>query len=114
MNRYAAAGIIADAKDGKHVVVLSINGRDSRCAFAEVAHHAKDADRVHRANGAERIDFTGGGQITFHRGVDSLRGTSADIIYLNGDAERHIHNTDQWSAVQAAIATASTPQIIRA
>lgn len=115
MNRYAAAGITNDAYEaGLRVAVLSDSGRGARDAFDEIQLHAAGASRVRRSNGSECIDFPSGGVITFHRSVDHLRGVSADIIYLDGDAERQVNERDQWDALRAALATSSDPQVIRA
>lgn len=115
MNRYAAAGITNDAYEtGLRIAVLSDSARGARDAFDEIQHHAAGASRICKANGAERIEYPSGGAITFHRSVDHLRGVSADIVYLDGDAERQVHERDQWDALHAVLATSRDPQIIRA
>lgn len=115
MNRYAASGITNDAYEaGLRIAVLSDSARGARDAFDEIEHHAAGASSIRRSNGAERIDYPSGGTITFHRGVDHLRGVSADIVYLDGEAERQVHDDDQWDALRAVLATSRAPQIIRA
>lgn len=115
MNRYAATGITNDAYEaGLRIVVLSDSARGARDAFDEIQHHAAGASRIRKANGTERIDYPSGGTITFHRSVDHLRGVSADIVYLDGDAERQVHEHGQWEALHAALATSRDPQVIRA
>lgn len=114
MNRYAAAGITNDAYEaGLRIAVLSDSARGVRDAFNQIAQDAVSA-RIRRANGAERIDYPSGGAITFHRSVDHIRGVSADIIYLDGDAEHQVHERDQWDALRAVLATSNDPQVIRA
>lgn len=115
MNRYAAAGITNDAYEaGLRIAVLSDSTRSARDAFNEIEHHAAGASRIRRANGAERIDYPSGGVITFHRSVDHLRGVTADIVYLDGDAERQVHEAGRQDALRAVIATSRDPRIIRA
>jgi hypothetical protein len=115
MNRYAAEGITNDAYDaGLRIAVLSDSARGARDAFDEIEHHAAGAAHICRANGAERIDYPSGGTITFHRSADHLRGVSADIVYLDGDAERQVHEHGKWEALHAALTTSRDPQVIRA
>lgn len=115
MNRYAAEGISNDAYDaGLRIAVLSDSARGARDAFDEIEAHAAGASRIRRTNGAERIDYPSGGVITFHRSIDHLRGVSADIVYLDGDAERQVHYDGHQDALRAVLATSRDPQIIRA
>lgn len=115
MNRYTASGITNDAYEaGLRIAVLSDSARGARDAFDEIQHHSAGASRIRRANGAERIDYPSGGTITFHRSVDHLRGVSADIVYLDGDAEHQVYEHGQSDALHATLAASRDPQIIRA
>ncbi|MFB7843621.1 hypothetical protein [Microbacterium sp. NPDC056052] len=86
LNRYVAAGMVAEAHEGRRILVLSIHGRDARASMDECLHHADEADllRVTRANGAERITFNSGGRIIF-RSVQGHghRGVSVDTVYAD-------------------------------
>lgn len=89
MNRYAAAGLTADALAGKRIVVLSPTSGMAYDAMDTVVRTLDDADpdtfRVRRANGEERIEFLSGGRIRFQSARFSLRGMSADVVFIDAD-----------------------------
>lgn len=115
MNRYATHGLVADALAGKTILVLTPLTSMIRPAMDEIIRGTlDDADpdlyRVRRTNGEQRIEFRGGGRIHFQSARGSIRGMSADIVYLDADADREM--TDAWRDLHAV--THPDGEIIRA
>ncbi|WP_193596086.1 hypothetical protein [Microbacterium sp. YJN-G] len=114
MNRYAAAGISIDASAGKRIIVVTPIMGMIRSAMDEIIRSLDGVDpdsfRVRRANGAERIDFPSGGSIRFHSARSSMRGMSANVVYLDDNADREM--TDAWRDLYAV--THPNGEIIRA
>ena len=85
VNRYVEAGLLADARDGRTVVVIQPRRRDAHSTFMALAQEARDsASAVLRANGRERIDFPSGGRVQFHTPGPGMRGVSADVVFIEG------------------------------
>jgi hypothetical protein len=104
MNRYAALGLVLDAMhERKQIIVLSSIASMIRGAMDEVIRSLDDADpdayRVRRAKGNESIEFMSGGRIRFQGARTSLRGHSADVVFLDADADREIRDLRDLHAV---------------
>lgn len=111
MNRYVAAGVLADMRAGRRVVVLCGTRPLARLAFAKVAAGAVDGETVRRANGEERIIAKDGpGWVRFGRsGGTTFRGFSADVVLFDvADPDR-----DALDAAAAIIAAAPGGEVIR-
>lgn len=103
MNRYVAAGIAQDARDGRRVIVVSRQGAATRAAFSEIAQHAADATRVSRANGRERIEFSSNGRVMFTTPMSAAhRGVPADIVYIDAVDLQHETLTNLTACLQAS------------
>lgn len=88
MNRYAAAGIAAEAQDGRRILVVSRTYGTARTAFEEIAAHTRHADRIVRVNGADAIHHRNGGNVRFTTPRSSNgRGLTVDVIYLDAHVE---------------------------
>ncbi|NJP33700.1 hypothetical protein [Micromonospora thermarum] len=103
MNRYTAAGVLADMRDGRRVVVLAETPHLARLAFAEVAAHALPGERIRRARGGERITAIGGrGCVAFGvSGSDRFRGLTADVVVFDA----HAPSPDALAAAVPMVAT---------
>ncbi|MDQ1127578.1 hypothetical protein QE428_002611 [Microbacterium sp. SORGH_AS 505] len=91
MNRYAAAGITAEASLGKRILVIAPNAIELREGFLDLIDAASTTEGavIRRANGAERIDYPNRGGIRFAttRSTQRARGTSFDTIYVEAGAD---------------------------
>lgn len=92
MNRFAALGLAAEALvSDSRIIVLTPRRRDISTAigcFESVPDIAEyPGFRLRRTNGDERIDFGGRGRIDFTSVSSSLRGLSADVVFIDGDAD---------------------------
>ncbi len=85
MNRYTAAGVLADMRQGRRVVVLSGTQTEARQAFAQVVTYTAEGEKVYRANGNERIAaVSGGGWVKFGTsGGNRFRGITADVVVFD-------------------------------
>lgn len=87
MNRYAEIGLAADAKKGKRIICV-LPRPEVRPAMEGVsAIGGDDVSRVCRANGAERVEFASGGSVHFVTGRHSLRGMTADVVFLASERD---------------------------
>lgn len=103
MNRYTAAGVLADMRDGRRVVVLAETPQLARLAFAEVAAHALPGERIRRANGNERITASEGrGWVAFGvSGGNRFRGITVDTVVFDA----HCPSPDALRAARPMLAT---------
>lgn len=87
MNRYAQIGLTAEAKNGRRIVCVlpRVDTRPTMEAVAALG--GEDVSRACRANGAERVDFTSGGSVHFVTGRHSLRGMTADVVFLASERD---------------------------
>lgn len=76
---------VAFARAGLRVAII---GDTAHREVREAEMHAADdaGTIVLRSKGQERIAFTSGGQLTFHRTGDDLRGHRLDVAYLTSIA----------------------------
>lgn len=99
MNRYAAAGLIHEAMNDKAVIVLSPNASMSVDAMNAVVSALGEVDpdayRVRRTNGEQRVEFAWGGRICFGSVRTSLRGISADIVFIDQGADQTLSATER-------------------
>lgn len=112
MNRYAARGLIEEALlDRKRVLVLTQDPIIS--VLDEIQRVAPEGSivKVLKVNGAERVDFDGGGHIRvmrWSRRDSSLRGLCLDIVYLDsGVDERVADPIGYYGSLRALIATSA-------
>ena len=112
MNRYTAAGIANDARDGRRILVVTRDRREARDAFEEIADRTYGAKSIHRANGAEHIEHHNGGRVCFttprSRGA---RGLTLDTIYLDAGVEA---TPEMVAELVPCLATSTTGELIRA
>ena len=107
MNRYMCEGMLRDAQDGKHVLMIG-----DRADFTDVIRAAKRIEelssgevkpaRVSLAYGRERIDYPNGGRIWLGQ---SVRGTPPHVVVLPDGLLRRWH-ADRTLAALYAIADA--------
>lgn len=110
MNRYTAAGVLADIRDGRRVLVLSETQHLARCAFAEVTAGAQDGERVRRTNGDERITAEDGrGWVAFGSNCLRLRGFTVDVVVFDA----HKPSPDELASVGLNIAGSPDSEVIR-
>lgn len=112
MNRYTALGLTADATEGKHILVLTRTTNEIREAVAEIARVALNA-HVERTHGRELVTFPRGGEIRVRSHGASLRGHSADVVYLDAGVGQDI-NLDTLSDCHLIVAASPSGEIIRA
>ncbi len=108
MNRNTVARVLADMRNGRRVLVLSDTQHTARHAFAEVAAHAADGEKIRRTAGAERIIAANGpGWIAFgsSRG-NRFRGITADVIVVDG------HAPDSLDHILPAVMTSPVGEVI--
>lgn len=99
MNKYAAVGILADAADGKRIIVVE---RDHRAVheavrvFRGFVEENRIPARVRVANGAERI-ILGAGWVRFTTPrSNGMRGLTADVVFIDNDAHRVLNDGDAY------------------
>lgn len=92
MNEYAARSMLMDIAAGSRIVVIERDCRDVQTAvikFAREDERIQGGATVRHANGAERVTHPGGGWIVFATPrSDRLRGLSADVVFIDNDADR--------------------------
>jgi hypothetical protein len=110
MNRYAAQGITRDAEGGKHVIVITINQRETSAALDELATCSAEA-QVTRSRGHERIAYPTGGAVTICSYRQGLRGLSADVLYLD-DRVRDTISPEALNEMLPALATSTHHELI--
>lgn len=101
MNRYAALGLVLDAYEGKRIIVLSPSltaARDARneCArspFAETADVTSNPE-------PGRMMFPSGGMLRFQPVRSSLRGLSADVVFIDEEADRRLSSYIEYDELQ--------------
>lgn len=112
MNRFAAAGLIAEAEQGKTVLVVSEGWNHSRHAFLNFEPLATTATRIVRAAGTQRIDYPSGGCVRFTSARSQPAGVVADIVFIDWDAETA--NPMVTEVYRPCIATSPRGEIVRA
>ena len=122
MNRYAAEGIIMRAfEDAQRFVIVNHNAHASREAFNELRSAASrmgvdSTATVQAANGQEQYSYQHGGNIRFitlSKG-DTLRGVTADTIYIDGETTDAALTTTMMQDMHASIAASPHGEIIQA
>lgn len=111
MNRYTAAGVLADMRNGRRVLVLSETQQIARLALTEVAQGALPGEKVRRANGEEAIYAEHGPGCVLFASDRSLRvrGLTVDIVVFDG-ADR---SWEQFKAIRPALAGSPIGEVIR-
>lgn len=91
MNKFAAAGLLLEASEGRVVVVVSAPGYGQRAfrEFDQVIDRAGDVvTRIVKTNGRQRIECDSGGRVLFLT-EEGCRGYVADVVYVD-DEVSHI------------------------
>jgi hypothetical protein len=97
VNRYTAAGVLADMRAGKHILFLSAGSNRARYALDDLAALLEPGERAYRSLGRERI-VGATGTIRFQSiHSRSERGMSADIVVIDADANDHWERVDELS-----------------
>lgn len=111
MNRYIAAGVLADMRDGRRVLVLSETQRIARLAFAEVAQGTLPGEKVRRANGEEAIYAEHGSGCVLFASDRSLRarGLTMDVVVFDGSDR----SWEQFKAIKPTLAGSPIGEVIR-
>lgn len=111
MNRYAAAGIANDARDGRRILVVTRDRREARHAFDDITNLTHGAKRITRANGAEHIEHHNGGRVLFTTPRSrSARGLTLDTIYLDTGVDA---TPDLLNELLPCLATSRDGELIR-
>jgi hypothetical protein len=116
MNRYAALGIALDASDGKRILVITPRADaipHAMAEFAELPDAVLTGSRFRRHNGGHRIDFPCRGAIIFRSAGGTVRGYTADVVFLDEGADARL-TLDQHAELTLTLATTPQGQIIRA
>lgn len=114
MNRYAAAGIATDARDGRRILVVTRDSTAARLAFNDICRLTHGADRIIRANGGERIEHRNGGRVLFTTPRStSHRGVTVDTIYVDAGADPLL-DEGRWHDLLPCIAASPDGEVIRA
>lgn len=109
MNRYTASALMNEAVRGRSVLVVTHNRVAAAAAFDEFRRLAPEGSTIRRSSGLENITTPTGGRISFTPASHmAARGRTADIIYLERDAELILTLSD----VMALSATAE--ELVRA
>ncbi|MFA5898107.1 MAG: hypothetical protein WC829_03225 [Hyphomicrobium sp.] len=94
MNRYTAAGLALAAITKQHrIIVISPRTADITAALESFEHvdFIRDQAEIRRAD--PRVSFHLGGKIIFRSARQSLRGMTADTVYIEEDVLRHTLST---------------------
>jgi hypothetical protein len=103
VNRYTAAGVLDDMRDGKRVLVLSTSGNAARAALYDTASLGiQDGETVRRANGQESITRQAGGWVRFQSIKGSLRGLAADVAVIDADPSDYYSIEHELELVMAS------------
>ncbi len=94
MNRFAAVGLFVEAAKGKRIAVFTPRHADItdvlRC-FERVPRVVEwPGVRIRHYKGDSHIDLGGRGRITLHSVRSNVRGISADMVFINQDADRSL------------------------
>ena len=114
MNRIMAAGLVAEAEQGKRVLVLSGSQQMAHEAFRQIVEVGRpDIFKAIYTNGAQSVQLADGGRIDF-RSVRSTgsRGISADLLFIDHDADEAFRSRP--GDFIAAIATSAPGELNRA
>ncbi|WP_313366623.1 hypothetical protein [Microbacterium sp.] len=121
MNRFAAIGLFVEAAKGQRILVVTPRRNEIAGAldcFMRIDEVAQwPGVRVRRTNGDERIDLGGRGHIVFHSSSSHLQGMSADIVYIDDEADRRLEDSARdrlYADLCAVVSGSSTGDIVRA
>jgi hypothetical protein len=90
VNRYMIAGILADMRDGKEVLLLSESSVAARDAFENMAACIESGEVTVRTVGKERIHAYGKGAVRFRSIRSHLdNNVAADVVVADVDARDH-------------------------
>lgn len=96
MNRYTAAGLALAAITKHHrIIVVTPTTRDITAALDSFAHVDFISDQAEIRRADPRVRFHLGGEIIFRSANQSLRGMTADTVYIEEDVLRHSINENQ-------------------
>lgn len=111
MNRYTVAGVLADMRKGRRVLVLAGTQNLARAAFVEAARSIMPGERVRRANGDEEINVEGGdGRVLFRSiGSGGYRGLSVDVVVFAG----LLPTREMLQAIRPNLAASLLAEVVR-
>lgn len=91
------------------VIIVASSAKKATEMFDEMRGYVPPASDAHisRVNGRQKIEFPPGGRVRFSSGK-SLRGASADKLYLSKDVARHLYKDD----VDEVVMTSRFPEVI--
>lgn len=98
MSRYLTEGVKRDLAKGLSVGLVAHTMVGARAVFASVTDAMKDdAEKISRANGAERITTKQGGEFrVFSRQSRGMRGVSLDVLVV---ADRGAYTYEQFRSL---------------
>ncbi|HWU30206.1 MAG TPA: hypothetical protein VN041_14075 [Microbacterium sp.] len=114
MNKYTAAGLIAEARRGRDVAVIT---SDVHSAMEDLQRSpGMIGATVRRANGLEEIRAHGdSGRIIVRRPGQGMRGLTADVVFLDADlVPRGFDSMDLYQDALAIIHASPDGEIVRA
>lgn len=121
MNRFAATGLYYEAAQGKRILVLTPRRHeigDALNCFMRIDDVREwPGVRVRRTNGDERIELGGRGRIVFHSVMSSLAGESADIVYIDDEADRRLDDAGRdrlYRALRTITNASPSAEVVRA
>lgn len=91
MNRYVVAGLLAEVREGKSVVVVSDSQVAVREALLDFAAHLDGLhETAYCANGQECVtnEATGGKVLFMSKRSHRIRGHMADVIFVDAEVTR--------------------------
>lgn len=94
MNRYTIAGMLADMRAGRTVLLLSENTDAARDAFDNIAVSIEPGEVTVRTHGHERIQADGKGAIRFRSIRSHLGELYADVVVFDCDRAQH------WESIE--------------
>lgn len=121
MNRFAAAGLLMEAAKGKRILVLTPPARPaSAAAVACLLDVPEVADSpsvwVSQEPGYGCIDLGGRDRVEFRSVQSSLRGMSADVVYIDDEADRRLDDRardELYGTLGLVVSSSPDGQIVR-
>lgn len=116
MNKFAARGLLQDAVEGRHILVLTIGVHEIVHVLGEFKDQcgASLPARVALSRGHGSIRIEGAGRIHVKSWRQTLRGTRFDTVYLDTGVDSELRSLDRLKELRAVIATSDRGEIIRA
>lgn len=111
MNRFTARGLMAEAQQGKQVIVVTTATREATGYFAL---ELPDTADVRRSGTSTSVWFDEGATIRILTPA-GIRGHSADVVFLDSDiAARALDGIEMYRSALAAVHSSPHGEVIRA